>query len=280
MDRNSSDRARSGRPDRPTVPMISAMTSDATMATAQKVADAVAGPVLVFGRGWMMAEGTMGAAADAGFEPPFGLWVNGRAGVLGDVDADVAAAAIGFMAPDRVRMFWEARPADVEPARASAIYAGAAADWGRRVLADWPSGDLERLAELADRVAAAADASIGTLFAGWRALPRPDDPAGEVTVVLNVLREMRGGAHLSAVHAAGLGPHGAIMSTDDPVRGGVAGAERFGWPEPHPEPAPDRRAEAERLTTVICAPPFAALDGAEQDELVELVTRARAAMDG
>lgn len=260
--------------------MISAMTSEATMATARTVADAVAGPVLIFGRGWMMAEETAATATGSGFAPPFGLWVNGRAGVLGDVDADVAAAAIGFMAPDRVRTYWEARPAGMSPGEATRIYAGAAADWGRRVLADESTADLERLAELADRVAAAATPSIGALFAGWRALARPEDPAGRVTIVLNVLRELRGGAHLSAVHAVGLGPHAAIFSTDDPVRGGAAGAERFGWPKPHPEPDPAARAEAERLTTVICAPPFAALDGSEQGELVELATRARAAMGG
>lgn len=249
------------------------------MREAEATAEAVAESILVFGRGWMMAEATAGAAAEAGFEPPFGLWVNGRAGVLGDVDADVAAAAIGFMAPQRVRSYWEARPTDIGPARATEIYAAAAAEWGRRVLADLPTADLERLADLCDRVASAATPSIGTLFAGWRALARPIDPAGRVTIALNVLREMRGGAHLSAVHAVGLGPHGAIASTDDPVRGGAAGAERFGWPGPHPTADPARRAEAERLTTMICGPPFEALDGADRGELVELASRARAAME-
>ena len=55
-----------------------------------------------------------------------------------------------------------------------------------------------------------------------------------------VLRELRGGAHLSAIQAAGLTPQGAIVSfTADDIRGGPNGAERFGWPAPHPEPDPD-----------------------------------------
>jgi hypothetical protein len=250
-----------------------------TRGRATSVADAVAGPVLEYGRGWMMADATGARAEELGFTARFGLWVNGRAGVLGDVDADVAAAAIGFMAPGAVRSFWEARPAGLSPIDAAVAYADAAAAWGREVLADVPTADLERLADLTDRVAAAASPSIGVLFAGWRALPRPPDPAGRVTVVLNVLREMRGGAHLSAVNAVGLGPHGAIVSTDDPVRGGVAGATRFGWPEPHPAGDADRRVAAERMTTVICAPAFEAIDEAEQDEFIGLVRAARAALD-
>lgn len=244
------------------------------------MADAVAVPILEYGRGWMADPATAAAAKQLGFDNPFGIWVNGRAGAMGDVGADVAAAAIGFMAPHLVTTLWNARPDGLTPAAAAAAYAEAGASWGRETLAGMPDRDLDRLADLADRVAAAADPSIGALFAGWRRLARPADPAGRATVVLNVLRELRGGAHLSAAHAVGLGPHGAIISAPDQVRGGTAGAERFGWPEPHPEPDHARRAEAERLTTVICSPAFAVLGDAEGQEFVELVLAARAAMDG
>lgn len=253
--------------------------TDTPRQAAEQTAEAVGRPILEYGRAWMSDPATGARAVELGFEPPFGLWVNGRAGVLGDVDADVAAAAIGFMAPDRVRQYWESRPAEISPARSAELYAEAAATWGRQALASVPSSELERLDELADRVSAAADPSIGTLFAGWRALPRPDDLAGRVTIVLNVLRELRGAAHLAASHAVGLGPHGAIASAEDQVRGGVAGAERFGWTEPHPSPEPERRAEAERLTTSIVAPAFATLDAAEQQELISLVATARAVLD-
>lgn len=248
--------------------------------TATETAAAVALPILEYGRGWMAAETTGARAIELGFEPPFGLWVNGRAGVLGPVDADVAAAAIGFMAPERVRTYWESRPATMTPIEATEAYADAAAVWGRSALEGLDDGDLDRLGQLSQRVAAAALPSVGAIFAGWRAIDPPSDPAGRATVVLNVLREMRGGAHLSAVHAVGLDPHGAILSADDPVRGGPAGAERFGWPEPHPEPDRERRAAAEAMTTTICAPAFEALDPAERSELIELVRAARACLDG
>lgn len=244
-----------------------------------RVVTETAVPVLEFGRAWMSARSTAERAADLGFAPGFGLWVNGRAGAMGEVNSAAAAAAIGFMPPAAVQAAWEARPAGLTAERCAAEYAAVAAEWGREALAGVDSAELGRLTELSMRVIDAADASVGALFAGWRSMPLPDDPAGGATIALQVLREMRGGAHLSAVHAVGLGPHGAIMSVDHPVRGGVAGAERFGWPEPHPAGDPARRAEAEELTTRACEPAFAVLDEAEQAELVELVLLARSQIE-
>jgi hypothetical protein len=246
---------------------------------ADDVMDRTAIPILEFGRGWMLSESTITRSTELGLDGPLGFWVNGRAGFLGDVDADVAAAAIGFMAPGMVRHHWET-PCGLSHPELTDAYAEAAATWGRQVLADVPDGDLDRLAELCDRIADAATPSTGMLFAGWKHVARPDDAAGRVTVALNVVRELRGGAHLSAVHTVGLGPHGAIMSTDDPVRGGVPGAERFGWGDPHPEPDTEARAEAERLTSVICRPAFESLTQEERVDFVRLSTAARAAMDG
>ena len=246
--------------------------------TADDVMDRTAVAVLEFGRGWMLDPTTIGRSAELGLDGPFGFWVNGRAGFLGDVDADVASSAIGFMAPAMVRHHWETECGRTH-ADLTEEYAASAAAWGRNVLAGIPSGDLDRLTDLCDRIADAAVPSTGTLFSGWRHVDRPDDPAGRATIALNVVRELRGGAHLSAVHAVGLGPHGAIMSTDDPIRGGVAGSERFGWGEPHPEPDPAARIEAERLTSAACRPAYESLDPDERTDFVRLVTAARAAMD-
>ncbi|MEM9654110.1 MAG: hypothetical protein AAGA65_18595 [Actinomycetota bacterium] len=236
-------------------------------------------PVLEIGRAWMMDPATAARAAELELHGPFGFWTSGRAGVLGEVDADVVAAAIGFMAPSQIRSYWENRPRSVPPAALTEAYAAAAAEWGRRAFDSLPETDLRRLAELSDRIAAAANPSTGVLFAAWRNVPRPDDAAGAATVALNVLRELRGGAHLSAAHAVGLGPHGVILSTDDPVRGGVPWAERFGWSAPHPEPDPARRAEAERLTTLICRHAYDGLSDRELAVFSNLVIAARTTLD-
>lgn len=241
--------------------------------------ETTARPILEFGRTWMSDASTAARAEALGLMPPFGFWVNGRAGVLGDVDADVAAAAIGFMHAGHVRRYWESRPGELSPLAATVAYAEASAAWAEGVLADWSDDDASELATLAGRVAGAADPSVGALFAGWRALEVDTSPVGAATIALNVLREHRGGAHLCAANALGLGPVGAIISAEDQVRGGPAGADRFGWERPYPEPDPVRRAEVEQVTSAICAGAYEALSADDGARFAALVTRARSALD-
>ncbi len=235
--------------------------------------------ILEFGRGWMLDPATIERANELGLDGAFGFWVNGRAGVLGNAESDLAASAIGFMHHDLVRQYWEGRPTTMSALAAADLYAEAAATWGRVKLAGVSSDHLVRLNELNHRIANAVVPSMGALFTGWKALTPPTDPAGAVTVSLNVLREMRGGAHLHAVHAVGLGPNGAIASSDDPVRGGSSGLTRFGWPLPHPEGDTKALAEAERMTSLMVQPAFAALEGAEEGEYLELAAEVRTTMD-
>lgn len=242
--------------------------------TTVEVAEATGQPILVFGRTWMMDPGTAERAAGLGLTGRFGFWTSGRAGVLGDVDPSVAAAAIGFMAPDDVRGYWEARPTELSAWDAARQWFEAAAVWGRRTLIPMPEDRVAQLAALSRKVIDHADLSTGMLFAGSTLIPLPGDAAGDATINLNILRELRGGAHLSAVHAAGLGPHGSIMSTDDPVRGGASWAEGFGWTAPHPQPDIDARARAEEMTTAITAVSYECLDGAERTAFIDLVTEA------
>ena len=249
-----------------------------TALTAIEVADATARPILEFGRAWMMSPDTAARAAELGLTAAgrMGFWVNGRAGVLGDVDYRVAAAAIGFMAPAAVRDHWEARPASLTAWEAAVAWFGCAADFGRSTLSAMPEPQVQRLADLSRKVIDRSDLSLGALYAGSALIPLPGDAAGDVGINLNVLREMRACAHLAACHAVGLGPHATIMSTDDPIRGGASWAENFGWAAPHPTPDPEARGRVEELTTVAASRVFESLDAAERAEFVVLVAAARA----
>jgi hypothetical protein len=238
--------------------------------------------VLEIGRGWMLAPETNAFGGRLGLQTDsiFDFWVNGRAGVLGDGDAAKAEAAIAFMGPHAIRDYWEGRPTSLSAMDAAIRYAQAAAEWGREALQTVPEPICHELAELTNRICASAQPSVGVLFAGWRQLPRPADARGAVTVALNVLRELRGGAHLSAVYAAGLTPLGAIMSVDHPQHGGPGRAARFGWNEPYPAPDYAARELAEDLTSTILTPIYdAALSPTEGARFVELVTTARAAIE-
>lgn len=246
--------------------------------TTIEAALASATPIHVFGRGFMTWPKTAERSAELGLADAgmFGFWANGRAGVLGDVDATVAAAGIGFMAPAETARYWAARPAELSPWDAALAWFDCAARFGRETLAPMPEERIRRMSDLARKVIDGAGPSMGALFAGSTLIPLPGDAAGDATINLNVLREMRGGAHLSACHAAGLGPHATIMSTDDPVRGGVNWSEAFGWAAPHPDPDVNARTQVEAMTNTAMARVYESLTADERAEFVQLVTEAHA----
>jgi hypothetical protein len=195
--------------------------------------------------------------------------------VLGDVDADVVTAAFGFFRPELVRSLWE--EADrVEGARSAARrYAEDCATWGRARLGHLDG--MDRLAELAERVVAAADVSGLPLFAGWRAEPLPGDAPARAYQLLHVMREWRGSVHVVAVAASGLTPVEAILAGS----GGDEQATLFGWEAPFPDVTDlaDVRRSAEDLTDDLQIAAYeTALDPAERAELAELVLRVEGAL--
>lgn len=197
------------------------------------------------------------------------LYHLGRGGALGDVPVDVVVSAEAFFPPAVVRAAWEEGRAVLVPYDAAVAYAGFCSDVFRSTYGDRP--DLPRLVELLERVVDGAEGAGLPLFAGWRALPRPDDAAGRAGLLLNVLREHRGAVHAAACAAMGLGPLEAIMAGSY----GEANARFFEWPEPYPDPAPYRGRwdAAEELTSAATGRAYDALDSAERSELVQLVNR-------
>ncbi|MBC6462713.1 hypothetical protein HKK72_33415 [Actinomadura sp. HBU206391] len=204
-------------------------------------------------------------------------YMRGRCGVLGEVDADVVASAVGFFPPGVVRAAWEAGaslPAD----EAARRYAEVCDAFGRRKLAGLPDAEAGRLAGLLEAVVDEAEVIGAPLFAGWRALPPPADSLARVLRFAHVLRELRGGMHLVAVLSCGLTPLEAVLTgASILIPSGDGNARYFGWPEPYAEPAGDvrkRRADAEELTDTLVAPAFGKLSEAETDDLVALLGKA------
>ena len=197
------------------------------------------------------------------------LYHLGRGGALGDVPVEVVLAVEAFFPPAVLRAAWEEGRALVEPLRAAQVYAGFCGDLFRERYGSSP--DLPRLVELLERVVDGAEAAGLPLFAGWRALPRPDDVAARAGLLLNVLREHRGAVHVAAVAAMGLGPLEAILAGSY----GESNARFFEWPEPYPDPDPWRARwdAAEDLTAAGAARPYDVLSAGERDELVALVNR-------
>ncbi len=219
----------------------------------------------------MLHPDVLGLGKDAGYPGGFAYYVVGRGGVLGDVDASVVVSAFGFFAPGLIASLWNAGVV-VEGAQAGARrYAEACAEWGRSRLSEFAGA--ERLTALVERVIDQADVGALPLFAGWRAIERPDDPAGRCYLVVHVLRELRGSVHLVACVASGLTPLDAVLS--NPI-GGVEQAEKFGWTGPFSIGADlaGKFIVAEELTNSLMAQHLDVLTDDELAELSQLVTDA------
>jgi hypothetical protein len=257
-------------------------TSPTTGTTVAEQVERVLKPIQQFVRGWMTGPLADQLAAELGLQSGADLWIVGRAGVLGDCDADVAAAGLAFLAPDRVRAAWESLPSGLTPRGTADAYAGLCGAWGSAELARFDQSRMTRLDELGRRIANAADGSIGTVFAGWRAQPQPDDVNARVALTMHVLRELRGGAHIVAVLACGLTPLEAVLASPaPPPRSGPVWAEHLGWSGPFGDADGwrDARMEAERLTSRILTPIYGSIGDAALAEFAELVETTRNAID-
>lgn len=235
--------------------------------SALQTASAVADPFGDLGGRFMLSGRTYGAGNQLGFAG-LDFYFVGRGGVLGDVDASVVIDEFGFFAPTQVEENWNAGRTVMAPDEAAAAFLGCGYEWGRARL---PDGlDHARLAELVRTV---TDAAVdgADLSSAWNRQPWPDHDVDAALHGIHLMRELRGGAHVAAVHAAGLDPHAAVM-----VRSGQGGAEFFGWTAPHPDPDAACAAwlEVESATDAAVATLLEVLDEDERRELVELATAA------
>ena len=197
------------------------------------------------------------AAAKIGIDL-FTLYAVGRGGVLGDVEPVVVASAFGYFNPEVVEAMWNAGKGAIAPREAARVYLDCAAEVGRRTL-----GGIEGLDEMvaaADAVNEAADPVGLALYAGYRGELLVSDTPGRALQIVNVLRELRGSAHLIALRACGVDARTAHF-IKRPGDGAM-----FGWPADFmPDISEEQRAAAERaetLTDDLVRPAYAVLDDA------------------
>src|SRR5450631_2043608 len=196
-------------------------------------------------------------AAELGIDV-FTLYAVGRGGVLGDVASVVVASAFGYFNPEVVDALWNLGRQHIAPREAARAYLDCAAEVGRRALAHIEG--LDAMVTAADAVNAAADPVGLALYAGYRGELLVDDTPGRALQIVNVLRELRGSAHLVALRACGVDARTAhfIKRPGDGVM--------FGWPADFvPEISDEQRAAADRaevLTDTLVHPAYAVLDEA------------------
>ena len=231
--------------------------------TAQEVAE----PINGFGAWFMLDPTTFARSVEAGMSTGWASHTQGRIGVMGDVDVEVAVANMMFFDPDYIRDNWN-RPMSISKAEAGAAYAAICVDQGRRYLAGFDGAT--RLAELLGQVVDRADDTDAALFAGWRDAARPGDAEGLAYLLVATTRELRGCRHMTAARAAGGDPEAMTLG-----RSGLAWAGIHGFRNLHADPAPAALAEAiEAATDDLDAPNYECLTDDERAELVDLVEAA------
>ncbi|GAB1643106.1 SCO6745 family protein [Krasilnikovia sp. MM14-A1259] len=194
--------------------------------------------------------------------------VSARAGALGDVKPETAAAAIGFIAPEAVTDGWEAAAKTTEPREVATWHLHELCVWGAEEIGEFPR--LSRLLGLARRVVDGVDAAGLPLFAAWRAMPVPDtSPGAQAAVALHLLHEHRMSVQVLAVRASGLTPLQAIIAGPE----GETGAVAFGWQPPYPPAGPivRRLMWAESVADALAGQAYAELDLTERVELIGLL---------
>src|SRR3954471_23743704 len=148
---------------------------DRNMTAVPEQVERVLKPIQQFVRGWMTGAPADRLATELGMRSGEDVWIVGRAGVLGDGDADVATAGLAFLAPARVRAAWESLPPGLSHGAVADAYAASCCRWGAATLCNFDRARIARRDELGRAIGDAADPSLGAVFAGWRAQPRPDD---------------------------------------------------------------------------------------------------------
>ncbi len=130
-------------------------------------------------------------------------YVWGRAAVLGEPVAAVVVAAFGVFEPGLITAAYDRGRGQVARDTVLAARFEATAASLREVLGDT---DVMPVVTALRRGVEAADGTGRPLFSGLRALPWPDEPAGQLWRACDLLREHRGDSHIAACISAGLGP--------------------------------------------------------------------------
>jgi hypothetical protein len=167
------------------------------------------------------------------------LYFRGRVGVLGEVTASVASAALGIFPPSVIQAVWQQTEA-LPAATALSAYLSACHDWGRHHLGDLR--DADALVDAAEHIVDSADVSALLLVAAWREMRRAGDLPARTAQAIMLLRELRGGLHFCALRAEGLEIPMAVLA--DPS-GGPDRLRRTAW---SPEAADALQARADAVS--------------------------------
>lgn len=228
--------------------------------TALDVLAATSSDIGNVGAGFYFDADTLETGKQAGLDG-FRLYIVGRGGVMGDPDPAVVQSAFGYFNPEMLIPLWETGIATMPAREVAALFWECAADFGRAKLTD--TEGLAEFCSAAEAVIDSADRDGMPLFAGIAGMPLAEDLPARAYQLCVVLRELRGGAHLASVRAAGLVPRQAHAAKRPEM------VEMFGWKDVEVgDETKVKLAEAEKMTDSALATCYSVLDDAGEADFV------------
>ncbi|MEZ0108415.1 hypothetical protein ABH920_002413 [Catenulispora sp. EB89] len=233
------------------------------------------GALYTLGGDYMSSQAARTAAKDLGMKGwPF--YFGGRVGVLGPVAPEVVHAVVGFFPTELAVQSWEtARDPKQSPPLDRVVdrYRDVQRMWADEFLAALPEDEAHELADMLREIATTSETGLSPLAAAWGAMPEPASARHRVVHWAMVMREQRGGLHITAVQMAGLDPLEAIVAGSL----GEAGAKFFRWPAPYPQPDDATRLfreQAEEITDELASRAYRGLTQEAAERLLALLSRA------
>lgn len=141
------------------------------------------------------------AAAESLGIDQFRFYFAGRGGFLGEVDSEVLLSSFGYFNPAVVHKMWTTSIERCNVREAATSQLGVAYELADDHLVGVDG--LESAARALGSLTASVDVAALPLFASFRTVPIPAEPARAFMHQVILMRELRGSVHLAAVAATG-----------------------------------------------------------------------------
>jgi hypothetical protein len=231
---------------------------------ASELAELTADPIQLVGMSFYFAPSTVERAKARGLNV-FQFYGLGRGGVLGDADYDTVFDAFTFFSHPAMGMLWTASRELADPTESAQAYLEAAYAYADDTFGALDLEVLRGFANAARAVANAVPAGRHALFDGYVKFPVPTNTVHAAYLGAIILRELRGGVHIDAVHEVVMSPEEAAY-LHDPSIFKLHGYRDEDVPEVTPELEAKKR-RAEELTSEGVAAYFEVLSESERDAL-------------
>jgi hypothetical protein len=235
-----------------------------------ELAHLTADPIQTLGMSFYFDPETAETAKGLGLNV-FEFYGLGRGGTLGDVDVSVIGEAFTFFHPRVYDFLWTGAKQKAGPVAIAERYVEAAYHFADRTFGAVGAQVLGDFAAAAHMVAAAVPKGRHLLVDGYSQYPVPANPVHAAYLGTILLRELRGGAHIDAVHEAGLTPLVACYLQDATIFK-MHGYQDDEVPEVNADDA-SKKVLAEEITESKMAAYFEVLSDAERQALADGATK-------